>query len=230
MGQAKGGAERPISTCGARNPCLRNPQPTRIALRHNPWPRIRGTAANRHALQKHLTRALGSLALARHISGRQGSAAWVCSSTASGTIPGTTPARPRAGSSARRRASTTGSRPMARPGPTGEGGFQAEAGRYHLYVSLACPWAHRTLIFRKLKKLEDLISVSIVSPLMFEKGWTFNRDAGLDRRSSARCRDPGRHLSQSQPEIFRPRDRAGAVGQEARHHRQQRVPPRSSGC
>ena len=46
------------------------------------------------------------------------------------------------------------------PGPSGEGGFKAEAGRYHLYVSLACPWAHRTLIFRKLKGLEDAISVS----------------------------------------------------------------------
>ncbi len=58
-------------------------------------------------------------------------------------------------------------------GPTGEGGFKAEAGRYHLYVSLACPWAHRTLIFRKLKKLEDLISVSIVDPYMLENGWEF---------------------------------------------------------
>jgi glutathionyl-hydroquinone reductase len=46
------------------------------------------------------------------------------------------------------------------PGPTGIGGFAAERGRYHLYVSLACPWAHRTLIFRKLKKLDDVISVS----------------------------------------------------------------------
>jgi putative glutathione S-transferase len=58
-------------------------------------------------------------------------------------------------------------------GPSGSGGFKAEAGRYHLYVSLACPWAHRTLIFRKLKKLEDLISVSVVDPLMLEKGWEF---------------------------------------------------------
>lgn len=58
-------------------------------------------------------------------------------------------------------------------GPGGEGGFRAEAGRYHLYVSLACPWAHRTLIFRKLKKLEDLISVSIVDPYMLENGWEF---------------------------------------------------------
>lgn len=60
-------------------------------------------------------------------------------------------------------------------GPSGEGGFKAEAGRYHLYVSLACPWAHRTLIVRKLRHLEDLISVSIVSPKMpDETGWSFD--------------------------------------------------------
>ncbi len=62
------------------------------------------------------------------------------------------------------------------PGPTGKGGFKAEAGRYHLYVSLACPWAHRTLIFRALKGLEDLISVSVVHPVMHENGWTFATD------------------------------------------------------
>lgn len=61
-------------------------------------------------------------------------------------------------------------------GPTGHGGYQAEAGRYHLYVSLACPWAHRTLIFRKLKGLESMISVSVVNPLMLEHGWTFEPD------------------------------------------------------
>lgn len=59
------------------------------------------------------------------------------------------------------------------PGPSGKGGFKAEPGRYHLYVSLACPWAHRTLIFRKLKGLESIIGVSIVHPLMRENGWTF---------------------------------------------------------
>ncbi|MBW8285925.1 MAG: glutathione S-transferase family protein [Rhizobium sp.] len=59
-------------------------------------------------------------------------------------------------------------------GPTGSKGFKAEAGRYHLYVSLACPWAHRTLIFRKLKGLEDLISLSVVDPLMLENGWEFH--------------------------------------------------------
>ncbi|MFN3169992.1 MAG: glutathione S-transferase family protein [Hyphomicrobiales bacterium] len=61
-------------------------------------------------------------------------------------------------------------------GPSGSGGFKAEAGRYHLYVSLACPWAHRTLIFRKLKGLEDMISVDVVSPLMYDKGWVFDAD------------------------------------------------------
>ena len=64
------------------------------------------------------------------------------------------------------------------PGPSGEGGFAAEAGRYHLYVSLACPWAHRTLILRKLKGLENLIDVSVVSWLMLENGWTFDTALG----------------------------------------------------
>jgi putative glutathione S-transferase len=63
------------------------------------------------------------------------------------------------------------------PGPSGKGGFKAEKDRYHLYVSLACPWAHRTLIFRKLKKLEDLISVSVVDPLMLENGWEFKPES-----------------------------------------------------
>ncbi|EEX09819.1 conserved hypothetical protein [Ruegeria lacuscaerulensis ITI-1157] len=63
-----------------------------------------------------------------------------------------------------------------RPGPSGKGGFKAEAGRYHLYVSLACPWAHRTLIFRQLKGLQDLITVSVVHPDMLEHGWTFQTD------------------------------------------------------
>lgn len=58
-------------------------------------------------------------------------------------------------------------------GPTGEAGFAAEPGRYHLYVSYACPWAHRTLIYRKLKGLEDIIDVSVVHPLMPEVSWVF---------------------------------------------------------
>lgn len=62
------------------------------------------------------------------------------------------------------------------PGPSGEGGFKAEADRYHLYVSYACPWASRTLMVRSLKGLEDMISVSVVNPLMKENGWTFHDD------------------------------------------------------
>ncbi|MGP0092826.1 MAG: glutathione S-transferase family protein [Xanthobacteraceae bacterium] len=64
------------------------------------------------------------------------------------------------------------------PGPSGEGGFKAERDRYQLYVALACPWAHRTLILRKLKKLEGTISVSVVSPLMGSDGWIFDRRDG----------------------------------------------------
>ncbi len=61
-------------------------------------------------------------------------------------------------------------------GPSGEGGFKAEPGRYHLYVSYACPWAHRALVFRALKGLEELIPVSVVHPDMLSDGWTFKTD------------------------------------------------------
>jgi putative glutathione S-transferase len=66
--------------------------------------------------------------------------------------------------------------PDGSPGKTGQGGFQAESGRYHLYVSLACPWAHRTLIFCQLKGLKNLISVSVVHPDMYDNGWSFKHD------------------------------------------------------
>lgn len=69
--------------------------------------------------------------------------------------------------------------PDGAPGPSGDGGFAAEAGRYHLYVSLACPWAHRTLIMRALKGLENMISVSVVNPYMAEHGWTFESGPGV---------------------------------------------------
>ncbi|CAG2084376.1 glutathione S-transferase family protein [Xanthomonas euroxanthea] len=65
------------------------------------------------------------------------------------------------------------------PGPHGDGGFQAVPGRYHLYVSLACPWAHRTLIFRRLKGLEAMIDVSVVNWLMRDQGWTFDPGPGV---------------------------------------------------
>jgi len=68
--------------------------------------------------------------------------------------------------------------PDGAPGPTGEGGFPAARGRYHLYVCLACPWAHRTLIFRALKRLEDAVSVSLVSYHMGREGWTFDEATG----------------------------------------------------
>ena len=70
--------------------------------------------------------------------------------------------------------------PDGRAGPTGEGGFAAEAGRYHLYVALICPWASRTLIGRKLKKLDDVISVSVVEPTLTDQGWRFGDYPGSD--------------------------------------------------
>ena len=80
-------------------------------------------------------------------------------------------ARPRP---ARRRGSSSSA-------PTGEGGFAAEAGRYHLYVALICPWASRTLIARKLKKLDDVISLSVVEPALTDQGWRFGDYPGANR-------------------------------------------------
>ncbi len=64
-------------------------------------------------------------------------------------------------------------------GPSGMGGFKAEPNRYHLYVSLACPWAHRTIIYRKLKGLDDMISMSVVNAFMGDEGWTFAPGEGV---------------------------------------------------
>ena len=63
--------------------------------------------------------------------------------------------------------------PDGRPGPSGQGGYKAEAGRYHLYVALICPWASRTLIARKLKGLEQVVSLSVVEPEIGDQGWRF---------------------------------------------------------
>jgi putative glutathione S-transferase len=68
--------------------------------------------------------------------------------------------------------------PDGSAGPSGQDGFPAEAGRYHLYVSLACPWAHRTAIFRQLKGLENVVSMSVTSWHMGELGWTFDKAEG----------------------------------------------------
>jgi putative glutathione S-transferase len=69
--------------------------------------------------------------------------------------------------------------PDGRPGPTGQDGFRAMPGRYHLYVSLACPWAHRTLIMRSLKGLQNIITVSVTHWLMGDQGWTFEGGEGV---------------------------------------------------
>lgn len=71
--------------------------------------------------------------------------------------------------------------PDGRPGPTGEGGFRAEAGRYRLYVAYICPWASRTLMARALKGLSDLIPVTVVNPVLGEEGWAFGGYPDADR-------------------------------------------------
>lgn len=110
------------------------------------------------------------------------------------------------------------------PGPTGTGGFIAEKDRYHLYVSLACPWAHRTLIMRKLKGLEPFISVSVVNPLMLENGWTFDDsfpgatgDTLYQHEFFVSALSPRRSTLQRTSYCSR------AVGQKEPHHRQQRI-------
>src|SRR5690625_4128332 len=65
--------------------------------------------------------------------------------------------------------------PDGAPGPSGEGGFKAEAGRYHLYIAWPCPWCHRVALYRALFGLEDAIGMSAVDPLMLEQGWTFKQ-------------------------------------------------------
>jgi len=71
-------------------------------------------------------------------------------------------------------------------GPSGEGGFPAARSRYHLYVALSCPWAHRTLIFRRLKALEDVVSMSVVEPIQHDNGWEFaTPDAATGKQNLA---------------------------------------------
>jgi glutathionyl-hydroquinone reductase len=104
--------------------------------------------------------------------------------------------------------------PDGAPGPSGEGGFPAESGRYHLYVSLACPWAHRTLIFRALKGLEDHITVDVVHPDMLEDGWTFATGFPGATGDSLGGRAFLREVyTRRRPRDLGPRHGAGAVGQ-----------------
>lgn len=76
--------------------------------------------------------------------------------------------------------------PDGSPGPTGNGGFAAEPGRYHLFVALICPWASRTLMARKLKKLDDLVSITVLNPVMSEQGWAFDPETPDDIRGDAK--------------------------------------------
>jgi glutathionyl-hydroquinone reductase len=78
-------------------------------------------------------------------------------------------------------------------GPSGGGGFKAEHGRYHLYISHACPWAHRTMIFRQLKRLDGAISLSVVDPFMGENGWAFTAPDGTISPGSTRDEINGVH-------------------------------------
>ena len=108
-------------------------------------------------------------------------------------------------------------------GPSGAGGFKAEPGRYHLIISLACPWAHRTLIFRRLKGLESMISLSVVHWLLGERGWTFDPGPGVIPDPIFGASELERILCQGAARLQRPRHRAGALGQEDEHDRQQRI-------
>ena len=103
--------------------------------------------------------------------------------------------------------------PDGAPGPSGEGGFAAEPGRYHLYVSLACPWAHRTLIFRALKGLEDVICVSVVALADARARLDLRPGPGVtgDRLNGARYLHE--IYTRARSRLYRPGDRAGAVGQ-----------------
>ena len=108
-------------------------------------------------------------------------------------------------------------------GPTGQGGFPAAAGRYHLYIGHACPWAHRTLIFRMLKGLEDKISLSVVHWHMAENGWTFADGQGVipDPVNAANYMQPS--LYRSSARFFRAGHHSGVVGHRTGDNCQQRI-------
>ena len=108
------------------------------------------------------------------------------------------------------------------PGPTGEEGFKAEAGRYHLYVAWNCPWAHRTLILRIVKGLEGLIGVSVTRPERTDQGWVFDAGGGV-RRSAFRLGRAARGLRERRARLQRSGHRAGALRPRRGSRRQQRV-------
>ena len=110
-----------------------------------------------------------------------------------------------------------------RSGISGAEGFKAEPGRYHLYVSLACPWAHRTLIYRKLKGLEDMISVSVVNAFMGDEGWTFEDGADVIPDNVNNKTRLHEIYTLAQPDYSGPRDRTDFVGQDTQNDCKQRV-------
>ncbi len=104
--------------------------------------------------------------------------------------------------------------------PSGKA-FKAESGRYHLYVSYACPWAHRTLIFRKLKGLEDMIGLSVVNHFMGGQGWTFHEGDGVIPDPVIDAEFLHELYTTADLKFTRPCHRPGALGQEDADDRQQ---------
>ncbi len=116
--------------------------------------------------------------------------------------------------------------PPRRSTPGGE--HPPEPGRYHLYVSYACPWAHRTLIFRKLKGLESMIGVSVVHWLMGDDGWTFADGPGVIPDTVNGAQKLWQLYVKRQARLYRPRHGAGALGQDERGPSSTTRAPRSS--
>jgi glutathionyl-hydroquinone reductase len=105
----------------------------------------------------------------------------------------------------------------------GSSGFQAEAGRYHLYVAHGCPWAHRTLIYRSVKKLQGAITVAYSVPGLRQQGWTFDDEVRFDVKPTSRCSDATRNASPTTPtframyDLYQLPGIAGAVKAILRH-------------
>ncbi len=109
--------------------------------------------------------------------------------------------------------------PDGEPGPTGSGGFKAEPGRYHLYAALACPWSHRTLMFRALKGLAETITVSTTHWFMGAEGWTFEDGPGVVPDPIHGARYVHEIYKAASPNYTGARDCAGTMGQENSHDR-----------
>ena len=102
----------------------------------------------------------------------------------------------------------------------GSSGFKAESGRYHLYVSLACPWAHRTLIYRRLKGLAEHISVSVVHPLLEDNGWEFRDDAACVKDKLFDSDYLYQVYQRAGYRLYRAGDGTRLMGQKTKHHGQ----------